>query len=191
MTREEIRQVLIDHYKCDHAGLDLQSQQKTVLQVSRLMTRAFTYTPDNELPTDKFLSLKRGTPDQWVSRHVEIANKQIPVKGDCDDYTLTGVQCALILGVNPSRLGVVAVVDETTIRNSVKVKPQINHLIGGFYNGQDWLCCFDTWNESAFEDYLVPIGIGRNPSKKSRHSGQLIAIANEGLRWRKFPESWN
>jgi len=155
------------------------------------MTKVFKYTPDNELKTDFFLSIKRGTQDQWVSRHVEVANKETNIPGDCDDYTLTGMQCALILGVNPSRLAAVAVVDNYVIRSSVQIKPPINHLIGGFYDGQQWLGCFDTWNDDQSEPYMVPIGIGRRPPINHRHSGQLIAIANEGLRWRRFTDAWN
>lgn len=190
MTREEIRQVLINHYGCRQADWSLGSQRDTVFDVSRLMTRVFKYTHDNELKTDKFLSIKRGRPDQWVSRHIEVATLKTPIEGDCDDYTMTGIQCSLILGVNPSRLAAVAVVDDKTIRGTVAVKPQINHLVGGFFTGQEWLACFDTWNMDRSQEYLPPIGQGRKLKDGHRHSGQLIAVASEGLNWRQFPEGW-
>jgi hypothetical protein len=155
-----------------------------------MLTEVFVYTPDNELRTDPFLRLKRGTQEQWVSRHVEIANKHTPVYGDCDDYTLTGIQCALMLGVNPSRLGMCAVVDDIVMRKSVAVKPVINHLIGAFYDGQNWLGCFDTWNVDKREKYLLPIGSGRRINSKERHSGQLLAVCSEGFQWRRFPGGW-
>lgn len=190
MTREEIRQVLINDYGCRQADLSLGSQRDTVYDVSRMLTKVFQYTPDNELATDPFLSIKRGKPDQWVSRHVEIANKDYPIKGDCDDYTMTGIQCALILGVNPSRLAAIAVVNDVVVRSSVAVKPPINHLIGGFYDNQNWLCCFDTWNDDPSQDYLVPVGQGRRIASGTRHSAQLIYICSEGLRPRRYPDGW-
>lgn len=190
MTREDIRQTLIDHYGCRQADLSIQSQKATVLDVSEMLTRVFDYTPDEELKTDKFLNIKRGRPEQWVSRHVELGNKQLPLLGDCDDYVMTGIQCALILGVNPSRLAAIAVVDDTVIRRSIAVKPQINHLIGGFNDGQNWLGCFDTYNEYKGEAYLVRVGEGRRPKEHHRHSGQLISIVSEGLRWKTFEGGW-
>lgn len=190
LTREDIRLSLI-RQGCVQADLSVQSQKETVLSVCKLLNRAFKYTPDEELDTDDFLSIKRGHPEQWVSRHVELAERKFPIKGDCDDFTMTGLQCALILGVNPSRLAAVAVVDDLKIRKSIAVKPPINHLVGGFYDGQDWLACFDTYTQpDRTWPYLAKIGQGRKSSQNYRHSGQLIAIASEGLRWRAYPDSW-
>lgn len=190
ITKEEIRKSLITNHKCVQAGTSVASQKECVLSVSKALTKAFKYTPDELLPTDRFLNIKRGRPEQWVSRHVEMGLNQTPILGDCDDYTMTGIQCALILGVNPSRLAAVAVVDDLVIRKSMAIKPPINHIVGGFFDGQDWLACFDTWNEDPTMAYLPKIGMGRRVRQSHRHSGQLIAIAIEGLRWRAFPESW-
>jgi hypothetical protein len=190
MTREEMRQVLSNYYGCRQAGLDVASQRDTILDVSRLLTKVFQYTPDNQLKTDPFLNIKKGKPEQWVSRHVDLVMRKTPLFGDCDDYTMTGIQCALILGVNPSRLAAVAVVDDVVIRSSIAVRPMINHIVGGFLDGQEWLACFDTWNEDPFQEYLPKIGIGRRPARKDRHSGQLISIISEGLRWRTFEGGW-
>lgn len=190
MTREDIRQVLINKYNCRQAGPSVNSQKETVLTVSRMITRHFRYTEDHKLPSDNFLNIKKGNPEQWVSQHVALAEGNTRILGDCDDYTMTGIQCALILGVNPSRLAAVAVVYDDILRSSLAVKPQIDHLTGGFFDGQNWLACFDTWNTISGRSYLKPIGIGRRPPPTQVHSGQLIAVAIEGFKWRAYPDSW-
>jgi len=105
--------------------------------LSHMVTHApgLIYTPDSEQAANPETGLPGGQPEAVRSHHAALLRGERP-RGDCDDFTETGVNLLYLAGVDARRIVKVIVADEGQfLRGTAFEALRVSHIVGGLYLG--------------------------------------------------------